>query len=279
MVLFPMPIFQKRALNVNIDIVKALLLCSAIMVVPLCVGGMLFEKTYWYRDVLRDSLRWVLLCCGVGGILALCRVPGKVPLLTGFLLLYLAFGVGIGQSAAVLYFAASAYCLGRLILYTGFRAERARLMLTESLVVGTGTYAAVFGVLIHYLLNYQSVYVALLALPILLACLLKLPSFYQSRAGLAWSTLCRKSNDIGYAWVLLAVIAIGFSARYAFFPTLNYDDNATHLRMWTLLSGNHIYDFDVRAQIWVVAPFFVDLLHAVISLIAQSDARAAMNLG
>lgn len=273
-----MPIFQKRTLNVKIDIMKAVLLCAAIIVVPFGIGGALFEHTFWYGQVMLDLLLWVLLCCGVGGILALCRVPGKVPLLTGFLLLYLAFGIGLGQSAAVLYFAASAYCLGRLILYAGFRTERARLMLTESLVLGTGTYAAVFGVLIHYPLNYLPIYVALLALPILLACLLKLPSFYRPRARLAWSTLCRKSNEIGYVWVLLAVIVIGFSARYAFFPTLNYDDNATHLRMWTLLSGNHIYDFDVRAQIWVVAPFFVDLLHAVISLIAQSDARAAMNL-
>lgn len=274
-----MPIFQKRALNVKIDVVKAVLLCAAIMVVPFGIGGALFEHTYWYGQVMLDLLLWILLCCGVGGILALYRVPGKVPLLVGFVLLYLAFGAGAGQSAAVLYFAGSTYCLGRLILYAGFRAERARLMLTESLILGTGTYAAVFGVLIHYPVNYLSVYLAVLALPILLACLLKLPAFYRPRAALAWSTLCRKSDEIGYAWVLLAVIIIGFSARYAFFPTLNYDDNATHLRMWTLLSGNHIYDFDVRAQIWVVAPFFVDLLHAVISLIAQSDARAAMNLG
>src|SRR5690606_20282233 len=37
--------------------------------------------------------------------------------------------------------------------------------------------------------------------------------------------------------------------------------------------------FDVHNQIWSVAPFAVDLLHAGLSLLAGADARSAMNLG
>lgn len=273
-----MLIFRKRLLNSQIDIVKLVCLLLAIVLIPIGIGTWDAGYSYWGGRNLADFLLWIAFCSALACTLKMAKVSAAPMVLIGFLLLYLAAGIGLGQTAATLYFSVSSYFLGRLISFAGFRRERARLMLVESLVLGVGTYIALFGLLIHFPVNYVKVYMAILAIPVLLACLLKLPSLYLSRAGLAWQGVHARCNGISYRVLVLAVIIIGYVARFSFFPTMNYDDNATHLRMWSLLSAQHVFDFDIRAQIWLVAPFAVDLLHGVISLLAQDDARAAMNL-
>ena len=273
-----MPIFRKYFVNSQIDIVKMVCLFFAIVLVPIGMGTWDAGYRYWGGRNLADFLLWIIFCSVLAYALKRAKVRFAPMVLIGFLVLYLAAGIGFGQAAATLYFSISAYWLGRLISYVGFRGERERLMLVESLMLGGGTYIALFGLLIHFPVNYNKVYVAILALPILLACLLKLPSLYRPRAMLAWQCACANCSGASYRLVVLAVIVIGYVARFAFFPTINYDDNALHLRMWSLLSTQHVFDFDVRTQIWLVAPFAVDLLHSVISLVAQADSRAAMNL-
>lgn len=247
--------------------------------VPIGIGAWHPEYRYWGGRGMLDLALWSIFCIGLASVLHLARVPAKAVMLAGCLGLYLAAGVGLGQAAATAYFAMSSYCLGRLILHAGLHAERKRLLLVESIVLGAGSYLALFGMLIHFPVNYFKAYVAILAVPVLLACLLKLPSLLASRAREAWRKTAIRCAGLSYPLVVLAVIVIGYTARFAFYPTLNYDDNTTHLRMWTVLSAQHIFDFDVRSQIWLVAPFAVDLMHGVISLVAQDDARASMNLG
>src|SRR5690606_38852760 len=84
--------------------------------------------------------------------------------------------------------------------------------------------------------------------------------------------------QVPFAWYALLVILLGATARYALFPSIGGDDNALHLRLWTELAWRHYYSFDFKAQVWSVAPFALDLLHAVPSLVAGADARGSLNL-
>ncbi len=273
-----MPILTKRLLHARFDLVKILCLLFAVALVPMGIGAWHPEYRNWGGRGMMDLALWIIFCTALAYVLHLARVRAKAMVLAGFIGLYLIAGVGLGQVAATIYFSMASYCLGRLMLYASFQAERQRLLLVESLVLGAGSYLALFGMLIHFPVNYVKVYVAILGVPVLLAWLFKLPSLYAPRALDAWRKAAAQCDGMSYPLLVLAIIVIGYVARFAFFPTLNYDDNTTHLRMWTVLSTQHIFDFDVRSQIWLVAPFAVDLMHAVISLVAQADARAAMNL-
>lgn len=274
-----MPRFSKHFLRTRLPVMT---LAGSLLAMALVAFG-IWTASADYRHMggrsVVDFLLWSSACIALATTLKISKVQAKEAVLTGFVLLYLAAGIGFGQTAATLYFAFSSFCLGRLLLYAGFVRTRARLLLLESIVVGAGTHLALFGLLMHFPLNYDLVYMLILGLPLLLACLAGLPKLYLPRVSLAWRCMQDRCGTTSYSLLVLAVIIVGQVARFAFFPTISYDDNATHLRIWTLLSTQHVYDFDVRAQIWLVAPFAVDLLHAVISMIARTDARAAMNLG
>ena len=274
-----MPRFSKHFLRTPLPFMT---LAGSMLAIALVVFG-IWTADAGYRHMggrsVVDFLLWSSACVALAAILKISKVHMKETVLAGFVMLYLAAGIGFGQTVATLYFALSSYCLGRLLLYAGFIRTRARLLLLESIMVGAGTHLALFGVLMHFPFNNSLVYTVILALPVLLACVVGLPALYLPRVGLAWQRMQAKCGSRSYWLLVLAVIVVGHVARFAFFPTISYDDNATHLRIWTLLSTQHVYDFDVRAQIWLVAPFAVDLLHAVISLVARTDARAALNLG
>ena len=271
-------IFKNRHSAQKIDYLKLGFLVIAMLIIPIGIGTWPLAFEYWHDNMLVDLFFWALACSAGAIMLHLCRIRQKIAILSGFVLLYLVIGIGWGQSLAVAYFVVSAYCCGRVLLYFLFRGERAAFLLAESLVLGVGTYLAVFGLLIHFPLNYLTVYAAILGLPVAIACLLSFHSIYKPQVLAFFACNSRRAAGVSYPLMVLVIGLAGYIARYAFFPSLAYDDNATHLRMWTVLAERHIYDFDVRSQIWVVAPFAVDLLHAILSVLAQTDARPAMNL-
>lgn len=261
------------------SLLKAALMLASILVIIL---GIYFHTEtsiiYWNRRLFTDFVIWSLLCSILATCLKFFDTPNPALLFILTIFIYLSTGVGWSQSLFAFYFVLSAYAVGRLILYASMIRERARILLNESVIIGVGFYVFLFGVLIHFPVNYAGVYLGILSVPLLAALLLRLPTIYKPQASLAWHEICQKAAAIDYRKLCLSVIVIGYVARYAFFPSVNYDDNASHLRMWTMLSNQHIHNFDVTSQIWIVAPFAVDLLHAVVSLISQADARGAMNL-
>lgn len=273
-----MSIFKNHHSAKRVEYLKLALLVMALLLIPVGIAAKPSEFQFWNGSMLNDLSIWVISCSAVALLLHYCRVRNKVAILSGFVLLYLTIGIGWGQSLAVAYFVLSAYCCGRVILYLSFKAERADLLLKESLIIGLGCHLAAFGVLIHFPYNNLGVYAGILSLPILLACLLKFHVIYGAQVPALLARNRRIAASASYPLMVLLICLAGYIARFALFPSLAYDDNATHLRMWTVLADRQIYDFDVRSQIWVVAPFAVDLLHAVVSLLAQTDARPAMNL-
>lgn len=273
-----MSIFRNHHSAQRVEYLKLALFLIALLLIPVGILTKPSAFNFWHDDMLADLFIWCFACSAGALLLHLCRVRNKVAILSGFVLLYLTIGIGWGQSLAVAYFVLSAYCCGRVMLYMFFKAERADFLLMESLILGLGCYLAAFGLLIHFPCNSMDVYAAILALPILLACLLKFHVLYGAQVPAMLTRNSRIAANASYPLLVLLICLAGYIGRFALFPSLAYDDNATHLRMWTVLTDRHIYDFDVRSQVWVVAPFAVDLLHAVVSLLAQTDARPAMNL-
>lgn len=273
-----MSIFRNHQSAQRFEYLKLALLLMALLLIPIGIAAKPSAFKFWHSNMLNDLCIWAFSCSAGAFLLHIFRVRNKVAILSGFVLLYLTIGIGWGQSLAVAYFVLSAYCAGRVILYLSFKAERADFLLMESLIIGLGCHLAAFGLLIHFPYNRLSVYAAILSLPILLACLLQFHVIYGAQVPALLARNSRIAASASYPLMALLICLAGYIARFALFPSLAYDDNATHLRMWTVLADHQIYDFDVRSQVWVVAPFAVDLLHAVVSLLAQTDARPAMNL-
>jgi len=245
-------------------------LVLAVLSVPLLFWG-------GESSVGKDALIWAASVFLLGG--ALCFfVPRWAHALMFFAVLgWLALGVGLVEVLAVIFGLFSAWSLGALVLRRAYvDAPLSEISAVEALVTGVAIWLAVWGCMLHFPVNTRFVYVAICLLPCLLLAkqVLMLGSFSRSRAVAANDWM--RSIPI-WSWVL-GLTVIGWVLRWASFPTVGYDDHALHLRIWTELLTQQRYAFDVQTQIWSVAPFAVDLMHAGLSLMAGSDARSAMNL-
>lgn len=228
-------------------------------------------------SVQTDGLAWtigILLTCVALGVL----VPGLAHLsLLGSVLIWLSFGAGMAETAIAIFWLLSAWSLGTALL-CAFRpgARNPAASATEAVVLGGAIWLAVWGVMLHFPINYRGIYLGLCLLPVLW--LPRLPTVFWTDLRLRSRALHEGIRSIPlWAWVL-GLALIGWVLRWASFPSLAYDDHAQHLRIWTDLLTERRVLFDVQAQIWAVAPFTTDLLHAGLSLMAGSDARSAMNL-
>lgn len=234
---------------------------------------------YWRGNVLGDFLAWTACCLLVAWLVGrnfkLMARPFYLLLLT----FYFAVGVGLEESLTVILFLFSSVILGNFFL--GIIFPRKNIInhdLDNYFIIGLVVQLAIFGALIHFKFNYRILYLIILITPVIII-------FIQGRLINFWRYFLNKLsvnisvfNSIPYWNFILMVTLIGFVARYSFFPTIGYDDNALHLGMWTQLTYQHIYSFDVVSQIWAVAPFAVDILHSIVSLVAGDDARGALNI-
>jgi hypothetical protein len=224
-----------------------------------------------------DALVWVASVILAGGVLCffLPRQAHAFLLLT--LLGYLAWGVGWVEIVAVVFWLFSAWSLGaRVLRWAYVDASLSEISTIEALVTGVAIWLAVWGCMLHFPVNYRLVFVALCLLPCFAQArqALELSNFWRSR----WTAVHDGMRSIPmWAWIL-GLSVISWVLRWAFFPTVGYDDHAQHLRIWSELSMHQRYAFDVQSQIWSAAPFAVDLMHAGLSLMAGGDARSAMNL-
>jgi len=191
---------------------------------------------------------------------------------------WLFFGVGLVELCAVFLWLTSAWSLGTLVLQRLYKIKMFSLIdSTEAIVVGAAIWLAVWGAMLHFAVNYQALHIVLSLLP----CLFLAGRFSEIRNEFITSANAAQKwmQSIPFwAWVM-GLAVVGWVLRWASFPSMGYDDHVQHLRIWTELLTQQRYAFDVSTQIWSVAPFAVDLLHAGLSLMAGSDARSAMNLG
>lgn len=222
-----------------------------------------------------DALAWTTAILLAGGVLG-ARAPRSAHLcLLSAVLFWLCFGAGWTETGAVVLWLASAWSLGVLLL----RALRvdAQASGTQAVLLGAAIWLALWGGMLHFAINYRTLHLVLCLLPCLLLASRPATLSKDLRARAAVAQDWMRSIPL-WAWIA-GLALIGWVLRWASFPTVTYDDHAQHLRIWTDLLAQQRVVFDVHTQIWSVAPFATDLLHAGLSLMAGDDARSAMNLG
>lgn len=70
-----------------------------------------------------------------------------------------------------------------------------------------------------------------------------------------------------------AVLLLGLASTACWIPTLQYDDLTYHLRLPWQLQEQGFYNADPRNQIWALAPWMSDLLHALPQVMAGAESR------
>jgi hypothetical protein len=194
-----------------------------------------------------------------------------------FLLLFVFIAAGPIASIAAGGFLSSLLIIG-LLFFICFGASVATTRFYELALVGLSSYLFLFGVMIHYPVNYASIYVLILVAPFLAFFNSKFRQIVFSRMGLFRNQLQIGLHELKYWHFLTFVWLVGYVASYSFLPVAMSDDINYHLGMWTQLSYHQQYLFDVKSLIWAVSPFAVDLIHSIVSLVAGTNARASINL-
>jgi hypothetical protein len=257
----------------------ALLLAASVLVILIAVsyyaGGL---PVYWQSTLIDDVLLWTASSLLLAVLLRLCIRPQAIALLCGAMLLYLAIGTGLLETASALLFFTACFLYGRILLWLLFPTANPPHDVTRPLLIGLAIQLTFFSALIHTPFNNRTVYAAVQLAPLLLFALTGQLPVLARQAGAGLSLQTATLTRLPYWYGVALVMLVAFVARYAFLPTLSFDDNVLHLRMWAELTFYHRYSFDVVSQVWAAAPFAVDLMHAVISLVAGTDSRAALNL-
>jgi hypothetical protein len=233
---------------------------------------------YWELPALIDTALFIVVSAVLAFVLHRQDRARAAPQLVLCALLYLAFGLGLATVAATLLLVSASWLYGRLLLCLLFGSSAIVIGISRPLLLGLALLLALLGLLIHLPVNHRWLHLLLLATPLLLVLVSgRLPDMGRQLATALQSHNTALSALPWYCFAPILILLVAV-ARNAFFPSLFFDDNALHLRLWTQLLHEQRYNFDVTAQVWEVAPFLVDLLHGTLSLVAGADARGAMNL-
>lgn len=247
----------------------SLCICMAVLAIPVLMPTQ--------PSVAIDAFYWIIAMVLAGTTLVILVPRSAHFYLFLTVLSWLIIGVGLVEFSAILLWFVSAWCLGLLVLRKIYSKEDLSLIsATEAVLIGATIWLAIWGGMLHFAVNYQSLHIILCLLP----CLLLASRVSSIRNELRSRLKAAKGwmNSIPlWAWIV-GLAVIGWVLRWTSLPSMGYDDHALHLRMWTELQTQQYYAFDIHAQVWSVAPFIVDLLHAGLSLMAGHDARGAMNL-
>ena len=144
------------------------------------------------------------------------------------------------------------------------------------LLVGAGLYGTVAGLLAHFPVNYQGVYGAALALPLVLGWRVVVAS---SRNLL---TRVNKTNvaEAGISWLDVAIGAVALVYfAVALMPELGFDSLAMHLFIPAHMALRHQWGFDASTYVWAVMPMLGDWIFSMGYLIAGETAVRLINVG
>jgi hypothetical protein len=174
------------------------------------------------------------------------------------------FYAGAGATLAALLIGASALALGGLL-------DRRRDRSTWHLVsLGLGVIAGLVGWLLPFPVHSRWIYLVFFA--VLVAARPSALAVALRTGAARWRAAAQEHP----AWTTLLLLAGAVASLSLWLPTMGYDDNAFHLSMGQQLRDGHYYRMDAWSQAWALAPWSNDALHAVASLVAGADARAAI---
>lgn len=235
------------------------------------------DLNYWSGRALRGFGIWLLGVLFSGVIVWRIAKKYSNHSLLALVIAFLLVAAGFYSSLVATYFLISIAVLGRLLFFLLAGHEQS-VRFYEVLIAGLIGYLTIFGVCIHFPINYPIVYVVILLLPFsaLFNPAFRSQCYWQCSTSMKdFSQLLASINRWHF---LVFVWFVGFVATYALLPVVLTDDSSYHLSMWTQLTYQYQYLFDAKTVIWAVSPFAVDLIHSIISLVSGTNARASINL-
>lgn len=93
-----------------------------------------------------------------------------------------------------------------------------------------------------------------------------------------WRGCAQALSSSRTAASLALVVAIA-SLSTSWLPSIFFDDLAYHSMLPTQLIHLGFYRFDVATQVWAIAPWASDIVHAVVGVLANTESRGAVNIG
>ena len=241
-------------------IARNLLLLIGVLLVA-C--GMIVEPFGWgdYRARVIDSAVVAGVVAGLGLLVAritgLARLPAVLLVVFSLACLWL---VGWAAALATVLVVTGGLSLGSLLPRTAMADPLPRW------IAGLGLLAAIAGWLLPFPIHYGPTWsIALVAL-----------AWFRRRAVradlLAFGSGLRVSIDAAPRASFACAIVLAVSTTPAWLPLLMFDDLNYHVTLlWELREFAHAR-FDVGTQVWAMAPWSTDVLHALVSLIAGKEA-------
>jgi hypothetical protein len=253
--------------------------CAALIVILIVATVYALNGEEYFIDAATEIWIWFAFSIAVGSVTRLVTAKYARELTGSLTAVWLVTGVGLPQAIAVVLWSVSALSVGRL-LQRLIRSRSAGLpwFSSEAAVLGAAFWLLVWGIMLHFRVNFRATYVSLCLVALVPAMLTGCAPITTEFHLLVRETRSWIASVPYWSWVL-GIAVIGWVLRWSSFPTVGYDDQAFHLRLWTELAFAHRAAFHVADQVWTVAPFASDLLHSGLSLIANADSRGAMNLG
>ena len=205
---------------------------------------------------------------------ALARVVGRplpaaaVLALAG-IIAFIAYA-GVAQSAAYALLVSVGLVVGSFLHGNAARSGGAAFTAT---LAGLGAMAGVVGWLLPLPIHSPVVYLVAAALVLLAG--------RQRLLAAARPMLDAGSQAVGKEPLAAAftVAVIGLAAVPAWLPSLNPDDNSAHLLIARELLAASYYRIDASSQVFAVAPWLNNVLHAMTSVLAGGESRSAIGVG
>jgi len=139
-----------------------------------------------------------------------------------------------------------------------------------ALVVGMALIAGVLGWLLPFPIHSRGIYLLGLLLVV----------------GFTWNSIRTAIGSVRTCWEEVAadspaaftVLVVGLAGASAWLPTIMFDDLVYHLALPTQLVHLEYYRLDPASQLWALAPWASDVIHAIPMVLAREEARGAVNL-
>jgi hypothetical protein len=244
-------------------------LITAVAGIVLVTWGLLTEALPWerLRHLSIDVLRTLLPILLIAGLLARwSRMSVTRILLILGLALPAVWLVGLPALLAVLLLSAASLALGSLFNVEGEASPWIHLLLGAAII------AAIAGWLLPFRIHLSALWIVALSILI----------WGRRRALLLQLTALRLDFESGLQHAprstFFGVAVLVVAASPAWLPISMHDDLSYHLGIGTqLLEFGHAR-FNVGAQVWALAPWASDVLHAIAMVVAGGEVNGCLNV-
>lgn len=140
------------------------------------------------------------------------------------------------------------------------------------LLLGSGLYGTVVGLMAHFPVNYSGVYSVLLILPLLI--------WRRNTRRFAQLLFNEMNRSTSHDWLDIAIVVMALVYFIvALMPEVGYDALAMHLFIPSHMASTHQWGFEPGTYVWAVMPMLGDWIFSVAYVLAGETAARLMNVG